>query len=344
MTFPLFERSASDYKLITKSFSKVWGEVPGVLSKIDLDSKIGSLILNIDWEEHIPVILEKNAINSFFTIENYFSGKFTEEQLWEFGQNNNFPDCIDVNCLVKVDTTKNANYSIEKIVRVIEYYIENIFFQIFLTLNLSAPGSFDSYNPTNAKTNLELHKYSSSQLETAWINSINLGWPEIESLELSKVWAWMESLEFGSRQIAKNRTEKALFSILHFCCEEKVSPTQLIWISLALEALYDTPKGQINRIFLDRIILFLNIPENNKKVYKKKIRDFYDLRSRFVHGDLDIENPLKNNVLDNSIFDYDSIILENCAFGLSIVIATLQKMIKNQWNSLDFYESYKGVK
>ncbi|MBM7584650.1 hypothetical protein JOC86_001187 [Bacillus pakistanensis] len=139
-----------------------------------------------------------------------------------------------------------------------------------------------------------------------------------------------------------NGTESALFSILNICREGYVSPTQLIWISSALEALYDTLKGQISRTLVDRIELFLGIPENGKKKFKKKIREFYNLRSRFVHGELEIAHPMYKNILDEKFSDYETQLLENCDFGLSIVIATLQKMIKNKWTCINFKEQYFG--
>jgi hypothetical protein len=341
LRFPMFDRCYGDYILITEEFSKVWREVPAVLSEIKQETDFGLLSITLDWEKHIPMIIENNLKN-FYTLEDYLLGKFTEEEFLANNINDNF---IDLDCYIKLNNLNNNRRELnERENRIINYYVENILFQIFLAMNLSTPGSFNSYSrELLAEAGLEIYELSSSSIESAWINSINDGWPQISRLELGEVWRWIQSLGLGSRQIAQNRTERALFSILHLCKDGKVNPTQLIWISLALEALYDTPKAQINKILLERIFLFLGIPEDNKKKFKKKIREFYDLRSRFVHGELDIDNPLANNILDNKLYDYESIILEYCDFGLSIVIATLQKMIKNQWVNLVFKESYIGV-
>ena len=140
----------------------------------------------------------------------------------------------------------------------------------------------------------------------------------------------------GYRQIAENSIERVLYSVMTICKESTINPNLLIWNADALEALYDTPKSQITKILIDRIFLFLGLPKNERRYFKKRIRDIYDIRSRVVHGELDLTHPLGNNVLDHRIFDNDGFVLKNAGFGFCIVIATLQKMIKNNIKTLKF--------
>lgn len=335
ISFPLFQREdSSEIKVKIENFSYLWRQVSSVFSNILLETDHGLLEINFEWDKHIELILEKNNHNAYYTIQNYFRGGFSEEQFTEI--NSQFPEIITLSCCV---TFENENLS----ENIILQYIEQVIIQIFLTMNLSMPGSFNCYSLELAtKSSLQIYKFSSSELDAACTDSLTNGWPNIELLNLKQVWDWVQKLKLGSRQIANSRIERALFSILHFCREDQVTPNQLIWVSLALETLYDTPKGQINKILLERISLFLEIPEQNRNTYKKRIRDFYELRSRFVHGDLDIDNPLANTVLDKNIWEYGRVLIDSYNFGISIVIATIQKMIKNQWQSLDFYEKFDG--
>lgn len=89
--------------------------------------------------------------------------------------------------------------------------------------------------------------------------------------------------------------------------------------------------------------MFLELPLVNSRKLKKKIRDFYEIRSRFVHGELDISHPTNNDILDKSLDSYTNNLLENYYFGFSIVLATIQKMIANNWNEIRFSENYTGV-
>nr|WP_276519772.1 HEPN domain-containing protein [Bacillus infantis] len=210
-------------------------------------------------------------------------------------------------------------------------------------MNISTPGSFNCYSRhLYSLGSIDIYNYSSSTIESAWIESINFGWPTIKRLDLSDVWIWIQQLKLTGRQIAFNSTDSSLFSILNICREENVNPTQLIWVSSALEGLYDTPKGQISKTLVDRIILFLGVPENGKRKFKKRIRELYDLRSRFVHGELEVAHPVyKLNPLEN-INEYEGILISNIDFGVSIIIATLQKMIEMKWTKIKFYEQIQG--
>ena len=110
----------------------------------------------------------------------------------------------------------------------------------------------------------------------------------------------------------------------------------LVWNAHALESLYGKPKYQISKTLWRRISLFLELPDNEQEYFTNRFREFYSLRSRFVHGELDISHPLENNVLDHRIFDKEGYILDNVGFSFCIIIATLQKMIKSDLKTLKF--------
>ncbi|MDP4087055.1 MAG: HEPN domain-containing protein [Bacillota bacterium] len=336
LTLPIFYRDHGDFKYLNKEFLKVWGEVPNVLSNITFETEIGLATLNIDWEDNYISKIKGKLIN-FYTIEDYFNGIVPEEYIREIGEHEH----IELSCQINIE-----NYELdlmnERGKRILFYYIENIFMQIFLAMNLSTPGSFSAFSyELKSKGDLDIYSFSSSDFESAWIDSIKEGWPLIERIELNKTWNWIKGLNLGYRQIAENCIERALFSILTICKGTSINPNQLIWNAIALEALYGTPKSQITRLLVDRVSRFLGLPENGRGCFKKKIRDFYDLRSRFVHGELDLTHPLGNNVLDPRIFDNDGFVLKNAGFGFCIVIATLQKMIKNHWKTLKLKEKNK---
>jgi hypothetical protein len=134
--------------------------------------------------------------------------------------------------------------------------------------------------------------------------------------------------------------------LLH-CCLDSIKPygdpTDLVWFAHAMEALYDTPSDAILRTMRDRMFLVLGEPVENSKKIRKLINQFYDLRSSFVHGDYEILKPSWLS-LAASIEAFDREGSDRSKFLISsVVIATLQKMIINNWRGLSFHQIFSGI-
>ncbi|MCK6207685.1 hypothetical protein KZX50_19775 [Bacillus infantis] len=48
---PSFDRNHGDLPKLTNDFKKVWSEVTEVFSEISLDTTIGQIKINIEWDE-----------------------------------------------------------------------------------------------------------------------------------------------------------------------------------------------------------------------------------------------------------------------------------------------------
>jgi hypothetical protein len=70
--------------------------------------------------------------------------------------------------------------------------------------------------------------------------------------------------------------------------------------------------------------------------------NFYDVRSRFVHGDFEIQHPCGNEMLDKEVDAFFDKLIEPYELAFSIVLATLQKMIESSWNDFVFSEIFYG--
>ena len=130
---------------------------------------------------------------------------------------------LELSCIISCDIN-NLEINDNDVERILFYHIENIFSQVFLAMNLSTPGCFNWYsNELKAKSNLDIYRFSSSEFEIAWIESIKEGWPLIERVELNKTWKWIKGLNLGYKQITENSIERVLYSILIICQENRVS-------------------------------------------------------------------------------------------------------------------------
>ncbi len=295
-------------RLLTHPSSNIFfeNEISQVISEAKFQSDEGPINLLVDW----------NA-----AIENYFQ----------------YDPFLSIPCKVQSHTDHIGPN---------DYYIEYFLHQVFLALNLSSPGCCTFHgttihrddSPEVWKTSLNLNGYSG----TPYTLSSGDLWPVISFIPLADTWYWLQSLNPGMQQIAQTRVEKALFAMLYVSKDDDLNPGRLIWLAHALEALFDTPELGISKALKSRIFLVLGKPASHSKKIKGAIDSFYKLRSSFVHGGLDIAHPLGNPALHQEIDKFENRILKEANLAISIIWATLQLFVHNNWKEIEFSESFVG--
>ncbi|MCL5773789.1 MAG: HEPN domain-containing protein [Firmicutes bacterium] len=334
-------RDFGDYPdIISKALLRLWGQISTHFSFFKISTVHGLLNISINWAPAMQAIQNSYQLEQF-SPEQLSTGKIPKE-LMQFEKWDKF------NLRLKV-TLDNLDFKSDVKKRELGEYLQNYLYHLFLISNLSAPGCFNLFNTslknnTFLKINNSTFQLSSSSFDISWIRSIQSGWPKIKSVSLPKVLKWYNKLNLGLRQLANSRVERGLFALLHVCKgNSPPDPTDLLWLAHALEALYDAPQSSIEKTLRNRIFLVLGSPDKDSKKVEKNIKEFYDLRSRFVHGDLPISIPDEDNeLLDSRMPPYYDTLLESYDLAFSIVLATLQKMILNNWYCINFLENYKG--
>jgi hypothetical protein len=224
-------------------------------------------------------------------------------------------------------------------------HVEQFVYDCFLALNLACPGSAN-FRPVRIferrKKRWEL-SLSSSLMETAWIYALRERWPELQVLNLGKVWAWITGFGFGVRQAAASPVERALFSVLHVCRHGRDDPAALIWLSHALEALFGSPKDAIVEKLRSRICDVLDVPNDSRRTIRRTVTRFYEVRSAFVHGTFRVVHPHENEAFDPAVDEYRETFIQTTDVAMALVLATLQLHIVNNWRAIEFKESYRGV-
>lgn len=249
------------------------------------------------------------------------------------------PKPYTIPCKVHIDTRKKKKLEQEFSRFYVWYYLH----EVFLLLNLSSPGCANFYSlqvPSKGdynKTNLNL---SADFFELAWIRSIDEKDFDVGYVPLEKVLKWYNHFQVHFKQIASCRTERALFAILHVCSND-AGVNSVIWIAHALEALYDTKIGRSFNDLFERSVKLLEIPLEKRKSFKKELREFYDLRSAFVHGGLDISHPISEEFRDFEDKLYERA-LYACEFGAALVISTMQALITHGWSEITYKEELVG--
>ena len=327
-----------DPPLSLLSRPKVWIEAANLFSKTHYLTPDGEAEVTIDWKDTPASACVESALG--FTM---YMRLLSVEQIMKESKRNKLrygQPKLDCSVLLRSSVDGEAPRNIAT------YVVEQFLHDLFLYMNLAAPGSCDlagsKFRAKGAEYDDEINLMS-WRLESCWNHSLDNGWPKIVYVPLKDVLNWKKSLGIGCRQIANNRTERALFALLHVCKNDRYDPPTLLWLSHALEALFDTPVTLIGTFLQKRIIDFLEVPVAKQKQVKRQCRDFYDLRSSFAHGDLAIAHPFENEILDPSVQTYRPTLGKSIDFATSVCLSTLQKLIVNRWQEVTFTESYEGV-
>lgn len=251
----------------------------------------------------------------------------------------NYEDEIKIE--LKANATSNNGKKIHP--HFLTDFIYHCLTQLFIILNLSAPGILCFYS-TKIKFSEELLrnvKLSSTQ----WMGYIQVNkeysWPGINIIPISKTLIWFKSLNLGLRQIARSRLEKSLFALFNYSYSNLISPTNLLWLVISLEAFYDIPKSSIIHTLKKRIYMFLGYPKSKSKAILREINKFYELRSSIIHGQFEFRLPDSHELFEQEVLDEVDLLLITEEFIMTIIISSIQKMILNQAIDITFKESYK---
>jgi hypothetical protein len=223
-------------------------------------------------------------------------------------------------------------------------YLELFLNDFFMVFNLAVPGACNFYNTEIIsskpyyRTRINLDSYV---IELAIKYSKALGWPIIKDIDMGLVCNWLQALKIETNQVAQSRIERVLFAFLH-AIHGDVGIANIIWLSNALESFYDTPSMEIVKHLRNRAFKWLSLPENNKKAVKKEFDKFYNIRSAYVHGTLEILHPLNNEVIDKAVNTQMGKIYDAHQFGLAVLIASIQSLIEKNYHELLFDEVIQG--
>ncbi|MBZ9616798.1 HEPN domain-containing protein [Clostridium estertheticum] len=294
-------------------------------------------------ESELRAMIYSSLIDNF---SNYTIASLEEEatiiadwtSLFNDGKNSNL-----LSIKIRLNTVKNINLEGQK--NYLSYYVNAYLYELFFILNISIPGSITLYGATLnvdlIKTRFDMDDYFfGASLE--WSNDVD--WFKILYVPTKDVVKWYESLNIGIRQLSKTNLERVIFSLLHICSEKHSSLNGLVSLTHSLESLFGSPKNAISTTIINRSFKILGEPRQGSRKIKRMFNEFYDLRSRYVHGEYNIPHPSFNNILDEDLEDYSYKILESYSMGFSIVVACIQLMILNDWKGFKFSEEFEGIK
>lgn len=226
------------------------------------------------------------------------------------------------------------------------FFLETFIHEFFLIANLSTPGSANFYslsiNSESESRTTEV-RLSSFFFENGWIDSLDGGWPTLEILPIEDVREWFEAINIGYKQRASTGIEKALYVLLHMAKDE-TRIDSVIWIFNGLEALVSTRVGESVSGLVRRLGMILELDLPTQKKLNKELRSLYDLRSSFVHGGYAVPHPIHSEVIDRGLDDDALRLYQLHQFGASLLVSTIQALIKKRIVGLQFDDFMTTVK
>jgi hypothetical protein len=291
-----FERS----KRALKNLAKIDLEIPEVLSAVMI----------------VEEVIRKNSeLKTFWEINKRYIRK---EIIYKFSVN------------VRFSTKQSENLDEEILVD----EIEKRFYEFLMILNICRVGGFhfgigcikkrEQYLKLKnlAFYSKELFKYS-----------LEKKWPSFENLGIQQTWKWYlkKVNPRGVDEISSSNLSRA-FNALSYLYEKSEYINELFWTLIGLEAIYVKGKEGISEQITNKGQLFLGEIEE----FKRRLSKMYKFRSAFIHGRIDF--PGYFHIYDNidSFENFSSEIFEVLLTAESMLIATLQKMAKNNMKELDF--------
>lgn len=181
---------------------------------------------------------------------------------------------------------------------------------------------------------------NAQSLEQAAEYALSIGWPPIKALSILEVWDWVSTKKGFMEGFGGGPTGRALNAFTHLLRPVGLidESTELFWLLVGLEALYTKGNSGIQEQVREKSQLLLG-PQDS---YKKEISRMYNLRSRFVHGDLDFSGAHPSEAIGKYAYEQNQQLIKSVNLARAMLVSTLQTLVKNDWTEPRFYYQVEG--
>ncbi len=334
-------RSISDdnWEEIDAAHITIWEKAKSLFRVFEHKHGTGTIRIEFDWSPVLARLRQHYRIMSQIFDPRV---KKKDEKVLRFPQRP-----VRVRCTVSVPRDKKAKDALASVHPAL-YYAESTLHDLFLILNLAAPGSCSLWRAAlrpprgharwlGSDLSLSDYPFDNAYMGNYWNN-----WPAPKILELDKVAQWYRTVRNGINQIPENRAQKVLFALMHICKADAPLDT-IIWLFYALETLFDTQPGENRRALTNRIGLILSPNDKQRSYLKDELRKLYDIRSGFAHGGREIAHPMNNEQLDKRVEGKFRELMYASEFGFAVLLTSVQSVIERGCAELSFKETLVGV-
>ena len=202
-----------------------------------------------------------------------------------------------------------------------------------IAMNIAFPGFFEvseGYIFVKDKRYIKTETSYSSLLD-AVLSARERKWPEIQILNIGDTWDWLLRRENFINAMSSNPIERALSAFTHIFQAENYD--DLFYSLIGIEAIYTDGKQGILEQLRKKSSAIFGEPEN----YKNSLSKMYDIRSRFIHGNLNF--PSKYYRYDG-IEQFDNFMKKEYTQCLemaeALLVGTIQQFVIRDAETLNF--------
>lgn len=159
-------------------------------------------------------------------------------------------------------------------------------------------------------------------------------WPTVKALSIEKVWAWFETIKDLKEGIGEGPVGRAVAALSYITCDSVFDGHDLdiVWALLGLEAVYCRGGSGVMSQLVEKCQLVLGPIEKRQRI----IRQMYDLRSRVIHGNVDL--PVQYSYYEGNPQHerFHSDIYKAALLAQVMLVVTLQYLVEHNLRELDF--------
>ncbi len=268
--------------------------------------------LKIEWEDqkYYSNLIKETILK--FAIEIEYEEKF-------------YPDFKDENL------TSNEFY----LAYLLPEEVEKRFYEFLMIANISFVGGlhFGIGYLRNSKLGFKQLQNLNFRNKGLYEYALEKQWPKFENLEIRKTWEWysIKVNPKGIDHLSSSKLSRAVYAF-SYLQEDSHFTNKLFWTMCGLEAIYVEGKTGIKEQLKNKSQLYLGELE----MFKKRISRMYDFRSAFVHGSKNFPSFFHIHDGDKTFEVFTEEQYEVLYTAQSILLATLQKMAKENRDRLTF--------
>jgi hypothetical protein len=205
--------------------------------------------------------------------------------------------------------------------------LEKILGDMFMAINIAHPGML-RVDRGSIFIGDELYSTTRGYYHHLYMTLLEANqkeWPKLGTISLSRSFDWVSNIPGMDIGFPTGKIGRAISAFSNLFTSTAYSEEKVIniaWALLGLEALYTSSSTDLSNQIHERTQLYLGKIEK----YKKSLRQAYDFRSRFLHGDANF--PVSYAEYDIALESENFLERSSNAtnFMIAILIATLQKM------------------
>ena len=206
--------------------------------------------------------------------------------------------------------------------------------QLFLACNLAEPGSCAFTGPESViSLDPALIDGACRLGRLPTVDSLEADfWPELDPVSFKEAWDWLhEDLSYDV-EVATTPAQIAIFTMVLLASRSPLDPDNIVAVVRAIEAIYGRGgRENITKTVEERIERTFGRPAQ----YPRWFRQFYDQRSRLVHGDRRLLRPGLTHPQTAEAITFLEEHLGPLEHGVRLVMASLYRMIRSKNRNLE---------